>query len=448
MSLKIKIKQGELLILTVNIVYVLYIALTAPICSETALSIAVPLIALFFIKKREFLLSSLFFTSIFFYRIPPDSGIPISPIFIVLYILSYIIFIRLNSLNKLRLSSKTILSALSVITLMVLSCMFSITGSYSSLPIFILFILLLYYSKYDKCFNVELFEKLLFSGAVIAILYIFFKILLAPYISLDGRRGLFEAQNVNATARGISMLIIVFVCFAVKLKKQFLWLPVIVGIISIILTGSRTGLLATFITLFLMAWIYTNNKARLFNYCLCSLPILATILAIIFKILGNIGMGESIERFASILSLDTILKDTRLVSWELLLAYILQYRSIWYGIGLGNVNSKEVLEYVPDGDNMYIDTLSQVGIIGLLVLISYITSRVILLIKSQNSITNRNRFFFFLPIGLILQQLTFSMTETIFDEIALWFTMGISYLYINNNHDKYSTSIISRTKLQ
>ena len=412
-----------------NILYILFVLImtvTTPFCETTGISYISLLIPFIFFGKREYILSFILYASIIFYRVPP--GIPIMPLLIIGYAISLIVNERIQRLGYEVNVKKLSLFILSI-AFLTYSCYSSITGSYDSLFKTIVFIALLYYATYDKNCDIKLLQRLLVFASVCGLIFWAFKISLMPDISMEGRRSISMLHNPNVVARGASLMIII-VFFARQfwdstLPKILLDICIICGFLTIFFTGSRMGIMATIITMILcMYWGSSNKESRFIKIAF---------VGIILLVLGNIALNLlniDIGRYATGFTSEIIEGDARLASSQVLWTHAISQHPI-KGVGLGGDNSLYFLEYVPDADNLIIDILTQLGIIGLCTI-------VILLIKSLKAIKAniKNRRIQFkhlvLPLGILISQICFSLTETVFDELTLWYALAITYIYINS----------------
>lgn len=423
------------------IILLLFIAITSPICGSNYISVFVVIASFFYIHKSEYLLNLLLFCLVFFYRIPHH--IPVTPIITVLYVMSVFTRTRLVDLHHIKFNIRLLILAITTIIFLYYSCYYSITESYSQLPLFVSFILLLYFSTYDRSLNLKTFQKLLYISAIIGLSYIFIKLIIAPHY-VEGRRGIFAQQNVNATARGISMLLVIL-CYRLytKYANRFVDMSLLsLGLFSILLTGSRTALLSFGVTIYLLVITYANNKKKILTSTM-----LTGIAGLILYTLISFVDIPFLERFTDMLSVDTIMQDTRIISSGLLIHRAIIPNPLW-GVGLGNENSEFLLGYIADADNLYIDMITQVGFVGFfafVILIIMVLKKTLHYIKYDK----RNKAVLFVPLALMYQQLSFTLTESMFDELGLWFAIALMIIYINSVKYGVSSSndIISCSKL-
>ena len=248
------------MILTLYIILILVMTVTSPFCEATTISYISIIIPIIFFRRREFILALVLFSTVLFYRIPP--GIPVMPLLIIIYIGS-IIMGRIERL-KWNVSLRALILFLASCGYITLSCYTSITGSYDSLFKMITFIALLYFSIYDKEYDTLLFQKLLLIASVIGTIYIFFILMVSPDMSIAGRYSISAFHNPNVVARGVvAMILIIFVSrryWTKTLPNIILDGTMILGLISIFLTGSRMGILSTLITIVILLYVGSSDK--------------------------------------------------------------------------------------------------------------------------------------------------------------------------------------------
>jgi O-antigen ligase len=201
---------------------------------------------------------------------------------------------------------------------------------------------------------------------------------------------------------------------------KWLYVFYIFSCIAILFIGSRTSFFGMILVAYLMTIYFSNNKKHFFKKTFVYLIIL-----LILYLLSSVMNSDRVTQ----ISIDDINDDIRLVTATYLYNYVIS-RNLWTGIGLGNENTYEVLGYVYDSDNMYIDILSQIGLFGLFVVLFLVIYTLLKIVKLKNKYVNSEKIFF--PLSLIILNMSTSMTESIFDESFFYTSIGIAYIYINN----------------
>ena len=415
-------RYRHLLTLVLFVLVLVFMALISPVSGENVISYGLlPLLCVFY-GKKEYLISFFVFSVLVFCCIPP--AIPLSPFILVLYIVSVITTERLLRLRSIRFRPWDFVLLVSCIFFLYLSCRYSFSHSYGKLPIFALVVMMIYYANIDRGINLLLLNRLLRIVAIVGIIYVFLKLTLFPVVTEEGRRGLSIVQNVNSLGRGLAILVLIFLNDLFLTRKKIDYVYIVLCLISIFLTGSRTSLLATLASILCILYIYSTRKLLIVKYTVC----VTFIIAVVFIILNSLNFA-GVARYLDIFSLEKILANTRFYTWAILFTEVIPENWLW-GIGLGNINSEMILEYVPDGDNMYVDVLTQLGVVGLIMLLSLIISRFVRLNRFR-LMHEHLGVYLFIPLGLLFQEFFFSFTESVFDEMTFWFTISLTFIYIN-----------------
>lgn len=163
--------------------------------------------------------------------------------------------------------------------------------------------------------------------------------------------------NPNTAGQFMALLSIVLFCTAISRKKYLLLFPLMLNFYVLIELGSRTSFFTLlFICGIYVLFIYKKNLIRIIV-----LLFLAVFLYFVFM---NVW-GEAVSN--SRIMNDSILGDDgngRFVQWASLFKEVLPHYWI-SGIGIGRESFK-ALGFVYDADNIYIDLLCQIGVIGFL----------------------------------------------------------------------------------
>lgn len=427
------------MIFALYVFLILIMTITSSCSESTGISYIALIIPIFYLKKREYLLGLIFFSSAIFYRIPP--GIPILPMLIVLYICS-VMSERLYR-KKWLINIKSITCFFLASLFLVYSCYTSISGSYGVLPITLLFISLVYFSVYDSSCNIPLLQRILLITSIIWIIFITYILLFNPYIYEEGRRTLSSFHNPNVIVRGVSfMSMVVFTSLFTSFKGLKFLLKVGVLLMSLFanfLTGGRMGIIAIIFAIAVCLYYGAKNRAQIMNYVFGAVAIGIVIIPIFSLIDVDFG------RFEGAFTKEALKNDVRIVSAGILLdEAILEYPMT--GVGLGNINSEQILDYVPDADNMYIDILTQLGIIGFV----SITVLILSAFRRMKKILYQKKLPFkelALPMSFIILQVPFSLSETIFDELYIWYSIALTNIYINSINRYELTCINNSCKL-
>lgn len=413
MDLRIPLKY---LLKLVFIFELVLLGVTASVCDASNISIVALLLGLMTCVRKENTLCLIFASSCLFYRIP--NGIPISIVFIVFYVLQSLFVPHRKDENRLKL--KRVIILLLSIGYIYVSCLTSLTGSFSRFIPYVLFFLFVYSCDNTYQINIAKFQENLFLSCCVVVPCILLTQLIHP-VYLGTRVTISKEFNCNQLARNIVMTVPVFMLFIWRYRKYWAFIFVFVAILSVVLTGSRTSLLALFTTFCIMLMIFKKRKALL----------LLVLSGIIISMTYSVLITSEYSRVAEI-SDKAVSEDLRLISSAILIDKVIK-PNLLFGIGLGNENTEKVLGFISDSDNFFIDSISQVGLIGFFAL-AYL---LIYSIKSIVKLKNRahNKFISFLPLSFMVVQLCYIMTETCFDEITFWYAIAVSMIYKNINYD-------------
>lgn len=407
------------------------LGVTASVCDTSNISLVALIIGLITCIRRENTLCLIFASSCLFYRVP--NGIPISTVFIAFYILQSIFVPQRKDENRLKLKSTLIL--LLSIGYIYISCRTSLTGSFSRFIPYVLFFLFVYTCDNTYKINITKFQENLFLSCCILVPCILLTQLLHP-VYLGTRVTISREFNCNQLARNMVMTVPVFMLFIWRYRKYWAFIFIFAAILSVVLTGSRTSLLAIFTTFCIMLLIFKKRKALL--------PLVFS--GIIISMAYSVLITSEYSRVAEI-SDKAVSEDMRLISSAILIDRVIKPNPL-FGIGLGNENTKKVLRFIADGDNFFIDSISQVGLIGFFSLAYLIFYSFKSIVKLKNRA--HNKFISFLPLSFLVVQLCYIMTETCFDEITFWYAIAISMIYKNISYGtrRKPHYIHSRSQLQ
>lgn len=218
--------------------------------------------------------------------------------------------------------------------------------------------------------------------------------------------------NPNTAAQIIVLLSIVILCTIIKFKKYFLVVPLIFNVYTLLELGSRTS----FFTIIIVFGVYFLLTSKI------SLPrkIALILMAIVLYNFSSLFLMESLSN-SRIIS-DSIFEDGgsgRFQNWTALLVNVFPHH--WFtGIGIGR-ESYRALGFVYDADNLYVDLLCQVGLVGFLLffyIYCVIFKEIYLRIK-QNTIESDYLIMFMLAF------LFLGIGETVFGTSIYWATLMI-----------------------
>lgn len=227
--------------------------------------------------------------------------------------------------------------------------------------------------------------------------------------------------NPNSAAQIIVLITIVIICTIIKFRKYMLLVPLLLNMYTLLELGSRTS----FFTITIVFGVYFLLISKI------SLPrkvILVLIAICLYKLSASFFISTfSDSRIVS----DSIMDDEgsgRFLTWTALLVNV--FPQHWFtGIGIGR-ESYNALGFIFDADNLYVDLLCQIGLVGFL-LFFYIHCGIIkkLYSRTKENAIKSDYFIMFMIAFLFL-----GIGETVFTTPIYWATLMIVVVCgINNN---------------
>lgn len=401
-------------------------AITSPFSVNTPISYLILFAGVIYSIKIEYALILVMCSDVFFYRIP--TGMPISPLFYIFSILNYGFLKYLQNKTKINIFHFFLLFFF--VCYIYMSCSTSLTHSFDKMLMYLLSVLFIFAANNCRNFDFHLFNRMLYIIVMIVLSYVFIKLTISPIITETGRRAMIFEQNTNVLARNISYFFVACLFLLHMYRKKWIYLFVALSIGSILITGSRTSFFAVIFVAYVCSIYFSKAKKVLIKNSLGYVILAVTL----FAIAQSTGYNRVIQ-----VSSDEISSDVRFVSAAELYKYAIS-KNPWTGIGLGNENSHEILGYVLDSDNMYVDILTQLGIIGLSIIMFLVLYTLYNIVKLKNDSEDYKNIYF--PFALILVNMSMSMTESIFDESLFYTSIALAYIYINSikSRQKYKLS--------
>lgn len=250
------------------------------------------------------------------------------------------------------------------------------------------------------------------------------------------RTSIDESINTNRFAMIVlqfSMIIIsyIFIEPRSRLTNIFTILFSITNFSLILLSGSRSAFIAFTLTLIMVYLLYYNlNSTNAIKNKRRSL-VLPFVLLLFIAYYWLQDYIPYINRFSYYGILDSGGASDRFFSTRILIERIIP-DNIFLGVGLGNENVEYALN--PYGSNllpshnMFVDTLAQIGLVGVLIYIislRYVFKTLVSNIKSHSV--------FILPFAIICSAFINGLGENTFMEKYLWNGFAL-VLYLYNNH--------------
>lgn len=390
------------------------------------------------IKKPILLLPVLFAAAVTssFFLSSANSQVSLSRIIVIIFIFYSIINF---ALNKKRLqNSKTIIWLFALLSILLLSTLLSETLSFVpfisfALNLVLFYIMSLYVLEEEE--KKRLYNYMIISALIIGItiIYISYK---SNAINIISQRLSIEEVNANrlamATAQVIIVLVFVIITF-LKRKKVFILLVLsglTAGLIFVLLlTGSRTAFLAILSSSALIIILFFSGRS------IRKLIIRVFLIGVISY--GTYIFIESKYEFVGVFERFSVenMKESkgthRLENAALIIKYVIP-RNFFLGVGIGADNIKVALgmhnqSFKNAAHNIIIDPLSQIGILGF-VLLWYMFINVL---KKSIYIFKNGYFLMGLPLSLLLVSIFNGIGETMYTTRFIWFAMGLCLIFLN-----------------
>lgn len=279
-------------------------------------------------------------------------------------------------------------------------------------------------------YDIQLLYKYMFVAAISASVYLLLKLTLAPewYVAhvdnisllnlMNAQLTISEEINPNTVAQCALMNLLIMFSYAMDNRKWRWVIPAILSIAVMIMVGSRTSFIALLIipvTSFVL-WAKTSRKIKVLA--------IAAVIAVAPLLLQQVYQAN--ER----LDIDTIVDDDgsgRFNTWESLWESVIPANPI-SGVGFGRINLTR-LGYAVDADNLYIDSLAQMGIVGLALLMIILVGLLIVLWRHSWQIGH-------MAVIFMMFIFTVGFGETVYDMFlfvfVLMFSLMSCYSYNSN----------------
>lgn len=242
--------------------------------------------------------------------------------------------------------------------------------------------------------------KLLFEP----VLYVPGDDMISPYSDIDNFQiTISESINPNTVAQSLLLCYVIMFIYGINTNKWQIYALSVLPVIPMLIIGSRTVFIALLsITILFFMWKANLKIATKF------------IIAIFLIIFCNIIL-DWFATFNDRLLLEMISEDRgsgRFDTWERLFNNVIP-NHLMTGIGFGRVNL-DLIGYDVDADNMYVDSLCQIGLLGSISLMLMILSLIKVSVK-QKSILSQIAF------AMLMFVLIVGAGETVFDTFIFVF---------------------------
>lgn len=283
-------------------------------------------------------------------------------------------------------------------------------------------------------------DKLGYSMLVMATassIYIIIKLLYNPILFLPGEGALDTYSsssaiqltiardiNPNTLAQFLLIAYLIIYTYALEYKVKKLFLLCLLPIIPIVIIGSRTIFLSLIIISAILFLLSTSISTKMKVFAGLTLFVIGgTMMEYVVSANNRLGFNTIIENKGS----------GRFTTWESLFDNVIP-NHFFAGIGYGRANFA-ALGYKVDADNLYVDILTQLGIIGFIIFFSIFLLQLKSLRKTKtiNSKLAQSFILFIVFAGL---------GESIFDTFLCWIILFFILLVQSGFwNSKYNTHI-------
>lgn len=333
-----------------------------------------------------------------------------------------------------QIRKRTPIRRLEIIFLLIFFCYsfissaFSVTGTFISFISFIQSLFIVFLLSQLRDINLNNLSWLMIISSVIAIILFAFWFQ-QNLVALNAERlTVDEDASINRLATMISQLTsIIFGGLLIagknKLLKTVLLSMIFIGLILIILTGTRAALISILGSIVIVLfYIFMKYPKKVLIY----LPLIFLVSYLSFNQINQFDISL-FERF----TFEEVSSDGgggRLHIWKTLIPKTIE-DGLFFGFGFGAENALSVakqsaLKY--SAHNFMIDMFVQMGISGLILFNTYFF---ILGKKLLKSINNLN---LIIPIMILLTGIINGIGETVFMEKFFWNGIALAWLYLNN----------------
>ena len=393
--------------------------------------------SLFFILKPIYILPPLFVASLLGEFFVAFSGIGLSRIFVFVFLAGSV----LTSLrDKTKFEPKHVMMCIALCTFNIISSAFSLTGMIEPAIAMDLNIVVLFFIFYSDVNDIKSYIKAMSICLVILSLYVMYMVVSGTAMTVVDRGVSRIVLNdlVNPNQLGLALAQVAAFLFGMiivvkgKYYKAFLFLVLIITIINLILTGSRSSAVAVVASVLIVVIINlfkrSNSDSRKSSPKKLIIVIVLLILPCIYFILVNSEL-EVMTRY----SVDSVTEyggTGRLVIWDSILRYILP-ENFLFGVGFGGANIIAALEpligFNHGTHNILVTMLGQLGIVGTFIYVTFF-------IKTTAKITKKYMTIDYLgiPLTMILAALFNGIGEDIFSSRFLWIDIGFAFMIIRN----------------
>lgn len=226
--------------------------------------------------------------------------------------------------------------------------------------------------------------------------------------------------NPNTAAQIVVLISVVLLCELIKNRKFLFLVPLLMNAYTLITLGSRTS----FFTLVIVFMLYYGLFSRISLGKKAGYAFVVLLCYVIFTAIWNDTISSS--RIVN----ESIFEDEgsgRFVNWVAMFSII--YPHYWLtGVGMGR-NSLSSLGFPYDADNLYVDLLCQIGVVGFVLFLMIIMRYIRQSYRIRLGDSSYPDFLFMMMVAFLF----FGIGETVFGSPMYWATMVL--VAVCNNSD-------------
>lgn len=415
----------------ISIIVVLIISILGRNHSLASSIVVIGLYSLLF-SRPQYMIGVLIYTTIYDDYLLAFNSQSYTRYFVLVFVVSTLFWALANK-GKISSHGKSVLYVLFLAVFGVLLSCYGLYG-YTSFPVvYLINILMLIGFMFCPIHDAEKLLQQIKALSFIAVIYLLYIMIKRDAASLSaGQRFTVEADiNANQLAIGIAVLtVIIMGCFLIdNMRRKFLYgTALAIILISLFLTGSRSGLIAAVSSSAIVLLLFLIIKANYKGKGLILIVALAAMLIVLYYYL-QIKYPELMSRF-TVQDISASGGTHRLAIWGAFLKYdFSRYWLLGIGFDPGNMVSctRNYLGMSYGAHNFVIDILARSGIVGLALYLIYFIGSL-----KRFVINYKFNDWLIIPIGMLICTFVNGIGENILTGRFLWLSLGVGFLLMNN----------------